>query len=725
MPNLDALFWPRSIALVGASQDKSGIRGRIVDAVRQHNFDGPLYPVSRSYNSIDGLTTYASVTALPEAVDLAIVTIPAAYVADALEACGERGVRAAVIISSGFAEERSADGVAREDAIRRVIERYDMAVLGPNGEGFMNSATPLTASFSPTIFDVEGGLSPADSAAGGIAVVSQSGGVGFSFFNRGRPKGLRFSFVVSMGNEAGLEGLDVLDYLLDDEDTDVVLGFVEGLRTPAKFARVAARAARLRKPLVLAKVGASQSGAQAVASHTASLAGSQRAYEAMFERYGVVSGRDVDEMIDIAAGFSYFRDRLPKGKRVAILTPSGGAGIWLADVCEAHGLEVPPLDDETRAAIDRLLPAYGTSRNPVDVTAQVIFQLGYSPVLELIASSPRIDAVLVAGSLGLLKYVKPQLEELARLGKAIEMPVIFCAYTLAHPEAIALLARAGFPCLTSMPNAARAISAMANYRSFLERFAIDADEQIETLELPAKITARLADARGVLCEHEAKSLLSDLGIAGNRDTLVTSEDQAVAAAAHQQQAVALKVQSPDLSHKSQVGAVALDLKGDDAIRSAYRSILDNARSHRPEADIHGVLVSPMSDSGVELIVGINRDSDFGPMLVLGAGGTLVEVLDDVIVTPAPVSRKQMLALLDNWKGKRLLDGSSGLPAADIEALVDLTVQVSRFAASADCVSALDLNPVVVHSRGSGFTVIDALIFTDREKASSNHSLAAD
>ena len=725
MPDLNALFWPRSIALVGASPDKSSIRGRIVEAVRQYGFDGPLYPVSRSYDCIDGLTAYPSVNALPEAVDLAIITIPAAYVPEALQACGERGVRGAVIISSGFAEERGANGIAREDAIRRVVARYDLAVLGPNGEGFLNAATPLAATFSPTVFDVENGLTPAHSTVGGIAVVSQSGGVGFSFFNRGRPKELRFSFVVSMGNEAGLEGLDVIDYLLDDPDTDVVLGFVEGFRTPAKFAPVASRAAALRKPLVLAKVGGSDAGARAAASHTASLAGSQRAYDAMFQRHGVVSGRDVDEMLDIAAGFAFFRGRLPKGKRVAILTPSGGAGIWLADVCEAHGLEVPPLDDQTRAAIDDLLPAYGTSRNPVDVTAQVIFHLGYAPVLALIAASPSIDAVLVAGSLGLLKYVKPQLDALTRLGRSIDMPVIFCAYTLAHPEAVALLARAGFPCLTSMPNAARAISAMADYQDFLQRSARDSDDTVEPFKIPPQVAARLDQSEGVLCEHEAKSVLSDLGLASNRDTLATSEEQAVAAAARLGQGVALKIQSPDISHRSRIGAVALDLSTEDAVRTAYRSVLENARRHHPEANIHGVLVAPMSDSGVEIIIGISRDPDFGPIVVLGAGGTLVEVLDDVIVTPAPASRNQVLELLEQWKGRRLLDGSAGLPGADIDALVDLTVMVSRFAASADSVSSLDLNPVIVHARGNGVSVVDALIITDNDKATSNHPLAAD
>ena len=725
MPNLDALFWPRSIALVGASPDKSGIRGRIVEAVRQHGFDGPVYPVSRSHDCIDGLTTYPSVKALPEAVDLAIITIPAAYVADALEACGMRGVGGAIIISSGFAEERGADGIAREEAIRQTVERYDMALLGPNGEGFLNTATPLTATFSPTVFDLENGLTPAHSSGGGVAVVSQSGGVGFSFFNRGRPKELRFSFVVSMGNEAGLEGLDVIDYLLDDGQTDVVLGFVEGFRTPAKFAAVASRAAALGKPLVLAKVGASDAGARAAASHTASLAGSQRAYEAMFQRHGVVCGHDVDEMLDIAAGFSFFRDRLPKGKRVAILTPSGGAGIWLADVCEAHGLEVPTLDEQTRTAIDALLPAYGTSRNPVDVTAQVIFHLGYAPVLELIAASPSIDAVLVAGSLGLLTYVKPQLEALTRLGQTIQVPVIFCAYTLAHPEAVALLAQAGFPCLTSMPNAARAISAMAGYQRFLERSARDADSAMEALTIPPGVAARLADSPGVLCEHEAKSLLSDLGLVSNRDILATSEEQAVDAAAGLGRAVALKLQSPDISHRSQIDAVALNLDSESAVRTAYRSVLENARRHHPEANIHGVLVAPMSDSGIEIIIGVSRDPDFGPVVVLGAGGILVEVLDDVIVMPAPATRNQVLELLDGWKGKRLLDGSAGMPGADIDALVDLTVAVSRFAAAADNVSSLDLNPVIVHARGNGVSVVDALIITDNTKTSSHGPLAAD
>jgi hypothetical protein len=261
----------------------------------------------------------------------------------------------------------------------------------------------------------------------------------------------------------------------------------------------------------------------------------------------------------------------------------------------------------------------------------------------------------------------------------------------------------------------RAIAAMADYQDFLERFASNRDSATEPFKIPPQVSARLDHSEGVLCEYEAKSLLSDLGLASNRDTLATSEEQALAAASGIGQAVALKVQSPDISHRSHVGAVALGLTSENAIRTAYRSVVENARRHHPEANIHGVLVAPMSDSGIEIIIGISRDPDFGPIMVLGAGGTLVEVLDDVVITPAPASRTQVMELLDDWKGKRLLDGSGGLPVADIDALVDLAVLVSRFAAAADWVSSLYINRVIVLARGDGICVVVALIITGKNK----------
>ena len=724
--NLDALFRPRSIALVGASPDRTIIRGRIVEAVTLHGFDGPLHAVSRSHDEIAGIPCHPSVEALPEPVDLAIVTIPAEHVAATLRACGRKGVKAAIVISSGFGEERGEAGAARQRVIADLARELDMAVLGPNAEGFLNSRMPLAATFSPTVVHVENGLRPTGSRGRGVAVVSQSGGIGFSFFHRGRPKALDFSYVVSTGNEAGLNAMDVAAWLVEDADTAVVIAFLEGIRAPEKLLRVAARAAALGKPLVFAKVGRSEAAAAAAASHTASLTGTARTYDAVFRRYGILAGEDQEHMVDVAAAFAFFADRLPKGTRVGILTPSGGAGAWLADVCEHHGLTVPVLDAGTRDAIDRMLPAYGASRNPVDVTAQVIFTVGYAPPLELLASAPGIDAILVAGSLSHARYIERDFENLVRIGARVDKPVIFCGYTRADPWAVELLARAGFPCTTSMANAAKAILAMHEYRAFRDRFrsapplrAVRADESLVRAlrAASARAGARAVDAgagaAAVLCEHDAKVLLSAYGIRGvPSGDLALDAAGAVRIAAGLGGPVAMKVQSVDLPHKSDAAGVVLGVEGGSAVREAFERVMAGARAFAPSARIAGVRVERMAAPGVEMIVGSSRDPDFGPMIGVGLGGVLVELLDDFVLSPAPVDAVEAREMLRGLRGRRILDGVRGAAPADVDALVTLLAAVSRFAAAAgDALEALDLNPVIVHPRGQGVTVADAGIVT--------------
>ena len=734
MPDLDALFWPRSIALVGASTDGTLIRGRIVEAVTLHGFDGPLYAVSRSHDEIAGIACYPSVEALPGPVDLAIIAIPAEHVAASLRACGKIGAKAAIVISSGFGEERGEAGAARQREIADIARELDMAVLGPNAEGFLNGRMPLAATFSPAVVHVEGGLRPEASRARGIAVVSQSGGIGFSFFHRGRPKALNFSFVVSTGNEAGLNAMDVAAYLVEDDETAVVLAFLEGIRAPEKLLRVASRAAELRKPLIFAKVGRSEAAAAAAASHTASLAGSARSFDAVFRRYGILPGEDQEHMVDVGAAFAFFVDRLPKGTRVGILTPSGGAGAWLADVCEHHGLTVPALDAQTRAAIDRMLPAYGASRNPVDVTAQVIFTLGYAPALELLACAPGIDAVLVAGSLSHSRYIERDVENLIRIGRSVDKPVVFCGYTRADPYAVELLARAGFPCTTSMANAAKAIRAMNEYREFLERIDGAKPQPVRTEEAlvralsGARAGARAGTSAGadistgtstglaagvVLCEHDTKTLLSAHGIGGiPAGGLALDAGEAVSIAGEIGGPVAMKVQSDDLPHKSESNGIALGVEGETAVRETFQRIMGNARGFAPSAIIKGVRVERMAEAGVEMIIGVSRDPDFGPMFAVGLGGVLVEVLDDVVLSPAPVDAAEAAEMLRALRGRRILDGVRGEPPADVDALVGLLVAVSEFAAAAcGVLEALDLNPVIVHPRGQGVSVVDAGIVT--------------
>ena len=761
MPDVDALFRPRAIALVGVSPDTTRIRGRIAHAVALHGFDGPLHAVSRSHREVAGIPCHPSVEALPGPVDLAIVTIPAEHVAATLRSCGARGVKAAVVISSGFGEERGEAGAARQREIAGIAREFDMAVLGPNSEGFLNNRMPLAATFSPTVVHVENGLRPEGSRARGIAVISQSGGVGFSFFHRGRPKALDFSYVVSTGNEAGLDAMDVAEYLVEDDDTAVVLAFLEGVRAPRKLIRVASRAASLGKPLVVAKVGRSEAAAAAAASHTASLAGAARSYDAVFRRHGILSGEDQEHMVDVGAGFAFFADRLPKGTRVGILTPSGGAGAWLADVCEQHGLSVPVLDAGTRAAVDRMLPAYGASRNPVDVTAQVIFTVGYAPPLELLASAPGIDAVLVAGSLSHARYIERDFDSLARIGESVDKPVIFCGYTRADPHAVELLARAGFPCTTSMANAAKALRAMNAYREFLERRDGVATRTVEPdaslvqalcrvagdgasagfgtgigadtgpdpctggpsgsdAELGARIgvvsagetgrgPAQQAAAGAVMCEHDAKTLLAAHGIGGiPPGGLALDAAGAARIAGEIGGPVAMKVQAADLPHKSDSNGIALGVEGEAAVREAYRRIVENVRAHAPAATVRGVRVERMAGPGVEMIVGVSRDPDFGPMIGVGLGGVLVEVLDDFVLSPAPVDAAEAGRMLRALRGRRILDGVRGAPPADVDALIGLLVAVSELAAAADgALEALDLNPVIVHPRGEGVSVVDA------------------
>ena len=760
MPDLDALFRPRAIALVGVSPDRTIIRGRIVEAVTRHGFDGPLYAVSRSHDEIAGIACYPSVDALPGPVDLAIITIPAEHVAATLRTCAEAGTKAAIVISSGFGEERGEAGRARQSAIAAIAREFDMAVLGPNAEGFLNGRMPLAATFSPAVVHVENGLRPQGSRCRGIAVVSQSGGIGFSFFHRGRPKALDFSFVVSTGNEAGLDAMDVAGWLVEDDGTAVVLAFLEGIRAPDELLRVAVRAAELGKPLVFAKVGRSEAAAAAAASHTASLTGTARSYDAVARRYGILPGEDQEHMVDVGAAFAFFGDRLPKGTRVGILTPSGGAGAWLADVCEQHGLEVPVLDAGTRAAIDRMLPAYGASRNPVDVTAQVIFTVGYAPPLEHLAGAPGIDAVLVAGSLSHARYIERDFENLVRIGRRVDKPVIFCGYTRANPHAVELLARAGFPCTTSMANAVKAIRAMHEYREFLARFdgapqrAVPADHRVaqalsdaaagagvgvdgeagagpgagagvepETRHGAGAAGPRTAFAPGaVMCEHDAKVLLAAHGIGGVPAGALALDAAAAARIADEIGGpVAMKVQSSGLPHKSDSHGIALGVEGESAVHEAFARIMDNARAFAPSAVIEGVRVERMAGPGVEMIVGVSRDPDFGPMIGVGLGGVLVELLDDFVLSPVPVDPVEAREMLRNLRGRRILDGLRGAPPADVDALVGLLVAVSEFAADAGgALEALDLNPVIVHPRGEGVSVVDAGIVTRAQRRSPKH-----
>ena len=719
MPDIHALLWPRHVALIGASAELESLRGRIMHTMLSHPFEGQIYPVTRSHAEVLGRKAYASVHDLPQRPDLAVLIIPAPYIPQALEDCGRAGAKAAVVLSSGFAEAVGADGSRLQAEIRAIAKRYDLAVVGPNAEGFANLPAALVPTFSPALEASERPLLPGGPRRGQITVLAQSGGIGFSFFDHGRAKELAFRYIVTTGNEACLETMDIAEYALEEGKTDALIVLLEDVKSPQTLRRVAEKALRAGVPIITAKIGRSEAGVRAAASHTAALAGSYQAYRAMFERYGLIEGHDIDEMIDLAHAMIAWRGRLPAGKRVGICTASGGGGGWMADTCAAAGLEVPMLDAVTRARVDQHLPAYGTSQNPVDATAQAVHKIGYAGLARLVLDAPALDGLVIVITARSSKNLARQEAALAQLAAETTKPILLWSYTLPSAQSSKLLADAGYPLFTDIRNCARAFAAMADYRALREAF-LKPTELSSRGTVPDRAAARAQLKAGdrVLCHWQVRPLLAAYGIGTLPPArLVHSAAAAVEAAASLGGPVALKVQSPDIAHKTEAGAVRLNVFGAEAVGAAYGDLIAAAQRHAPSARIHGVLVEAMVPPGQEMILGIKRDRTFGPLLLVGLGGVNVELVQDVALAPVPLSHASARDLLQRLKGARLLNGYRGRPASDVDALVEAMVRLGQLAQDFnDEIGEIDLNPIIVHPEGEGISVVDALLLKERPAA---------
>src|SRR5215472_1544098 len=410
MPDLRPLLSPKSLCIVGAAADET-IRGRLTKQLIGHGFDGPVYPVTRSQTEVLGHKAYKSVAELPEAVDLAVIVVPAAHVISTIEQCGAKGIPAAVIISSGFGEEKSDEAAQRDAQLRALAQRLDMAICGPNSEGLVNPLRPLVATFSPVFHDTAKKLLPDGGKAKAIAVSCQSGALTFSFLSRGEARQLRFTTQVSSGNQTVLEAHDYIEAAMVSGAADIFMVYLEGIRQPARFRAVADKAAAAGKPLIVAKVGRSDAGRRAAASHTGALAQSGAIDDAVFRHHGIIRGEDIDHMVDVASAFAFCN--LPRGSRVAIITGSGGSAVWMADILSAHGLDVPELERDLQQKIMAMLPSYASALNPIDATAQAIGEVGYAPIVELVRQSQRIDVILLISSVANETTARKRAEQLA------------------------------------------------------------------------------------------------------------------------------------------------------------------------------------------------------------------------------------------------------------------------------------------------------------------------
>jgi len=687
---LDCFFAPRSIAVVGAADDPSKLRGKLLKIALDSGFDGPVHPVHPKGGTIQGHQAYASLADIPGGADLVLIATPGATVPGVVREAVAAGARGAVILSSGV------DMAELKDAIGDSGLRY----MGPNCEGYIALEGPA-ASFAAMAEKALAEGKPPRRPGRRVSIVSQSGGLGFALFGRGRHENIDFHAVITTGNEGDLECLDFVDYLLDEGETGVVVMFIEGLKTPSRFAEVAAKAADKGVPIVIMKVGRSEAGQRAAVSHTAHLTGADTAYDAMFARYGVIRVFDQEQMLASAAALARY-PHVPV-HNVGVISTSGGAGAWAADLCGAEGLDVPVLSAALQQDLSQWIPEFGSTANPVDVTANAV-EAGGAPlvhVLERLQHSPEVDGFIVNIGLHAPGRIAKLAELLGPVFRGATKPILFTSHIMPEPGNLAELARLGGQGFASYTACAAALKAIGGYAEFL------ADWRKRPASA-APTAPQLPDlAPGVLDEAATTALVKAYGIPVPPTALAGTAGEAASAAEEMGFPVVLKIQSPDIAHKTEAGGVRLGVQAGE-VEEAFATIMANARAYAPDARIEGILIQKMMPKGHEIVIGVNRDPDFGPLVMLGAGGIYLEVLKDVVFAPPPISPDDALRMIRSLKTGPILEGVRGQGPADLDALAQLISRVAELARSEPAIDQLDFNPVFVYPAGEGVVAVDAL-----------------
>ena len=702
--SLIALFEPRSVAVIGASDDPGRIGGRPLRYLKDAGFSGPIYPVNPNRDTVQALPAYRTVSAITHTVDLAIIALPAERVVEELIACAEKGVKAVIVFSSGFAETDD-EGAARQHEIRRIARRSGMRILGPNCLGAFNAKTGFFGTFAGA-FD-NGAILP-----GPISIASQSGACGGHLSYLCKQRGIGIHYWVTTGNEADVDVSECILWLAQSEDVKVIVVYAEGIRDGTTFIRALETARRSRKPVIMLKVGRSSSGARAAASHTGALAGEDAVYDAVLRQYGVFRADSIEQMLDVAMACAH--GVFPPNRRLGIVTISGGLGVQMSDAAEACGLEVPPLPDHAQARIKAMLP-FAAVGNPIDVTAQAVNDKtlldrcleialtdgGYGAIVCFLSSAPATAAMR-----------EPLFKTFSALREHFPGRLIVLSF-VAPADVVQRFEQAGFLVFEDVNRAVKAIAALA---SFGATFAALSDDQRAGAPAATGQSAGLsasplsAESLATLDEHVAKNLLAAAGIPVLAERIVQDAEGVRLAAAELGCPVVLKIVSPDIAHKTEVGGVILNLLSPDAAASAAKAMLDRIAKMRPDARLAGVLIAPMCNGGIETICGVFSDPVFGPVVMFGLGGVHVEVMRDVAFRLAPFDEDEALSMVREIRGYGILEGARGAPPADIAALARALSCLSRFAAiNRNTIAEIDINPFVVMPRGQGAFALDALI----------------
>jgi len=697
---LEKFFNPGSIAIVGASHKKTKVGYEILKNIIDGGFGGEVYPVNPNADEIEGLKCFAGLKSIGRTPDLVIIVVPAKIVAEVMQQCAEIGVKAVIIITAGF-KEVGEEGKNLEQRIIQIARRAGIRIIGPNCLGVIVPANKLNASF--------GGDLP---KTGSIAYLSQSGALLAAILDRANANGIGFSKLISIGNKADIDEIDVIEALAADTDTKVIAGYLESITNGAGFVRQAEQISQ-SKPILLMKSGTTAAGAKAASSHTGSLAGSETAYECVFERAGIIRCPSVTSQFDFAEALAY--QPLPKGSSVVIVTNAGGAGIMAADAIEKQGLTFAKLTDETTKKLAEGLPAAANLYNPVDILGDALADR-YEFALDVVLDDPNVDVVLVLLTPQAMTAPAATAEAVVKKSRhKPDKPIVACFLGASRVEqAIDILRKGKIPNYDCPEVAVLTIKVMADYVRWRSRpkrvvklFPVNR-RKVETI-----VERHLRSQIREIGEAESKEILEAYGFVTPKGSIATTPEQAAGFAEQLGYPVVLKIWSPDIIHKSDVGGVRVGLKNAQEVVDAFDLMMYRVPKKMPEANILGVLVQEMCSSGKEVILGMHRDPHFGPLMMFGMGGTMVEVLKDVSFYLAPLTADEAKQMLMNTKTYKMLKGVRGEKGVDIDAVAEGLQRLSQLVTEFPQIKEMDINPYMVGPEGTIPIAVDARISVEK------------
>jgi len=689
---LKSFFEPASIAIIGASRSPGKVGYDVVKNLIEARYEGPLYPVNPKAAEVLGLQCYPSVLDTPGPVELAVISIPAQFVLDTVQQCAHKGARALIIISAGF-KESGPDGAQLEKQLAQACHRERIRCIGPNCLGVMSPLTHLNASFGATM-----------PKPGNIAFFSQSGALGTAILDVAVGEDIGMSRFISYGNKADVDETDLIEALGEDEQTDVILGYVESIDDGRKFMDVAARVTR-KKPVIVFKSGRTSAGARAASSHTGSLAGADSAYDAAFRQCGVFRPGTVEEFFAYARAFA--ARKLPARNRMAVVTNAGGPGIIATDAIEVSRLQMAELSQDTRGRLASQLPPQANTHNPVDVLGDAKSDR-YRLALDAALRDGNVDAVLTILTPQTSTEVTETAEAIAAAAQSTPKPIVTSFMgSMSVRAAWRYLDHRGVPNFALPDQAVKALEALFIHSEWRRsKPSKPATHKLDEEAIRRTIAEAKAKGHKALAEREARTIAAACGIPLPASIFAASEKDAVRAAGELGYPVVVKISSDDILHKSDAGGVKVGLENEAAVREAYRKVMASARAYKADARLDGVLVQQMAPKGREVIIGVNRDPQFGPVIMFGLGGVYVEVLKDVTCRIAPLAPEDAKEMITGIRAARMLQAFRGDPRADIEALAECLTRVSQLSVEFPELTECDLNPLRAYPEGQGIMAVD-------------------